>query len=494
MARVFKTPVTVEGDVATSGVLKSTISSANEGGQIELTAPSSGSTISTNVTIDVYQNKLRFFEAGGTNRGYYIDITGGASSVGSSLTSGSTGAMNYAQTVGTKQSAISSAGTTIVSASITTNGYPVQVTVTGDVENNSAGGWVVLQLYRGSTAIGNPVHAESSAGSENVPYALSVVDAPAAGTYTYALKLNNSAGGTFNFGESNGPVITAVELSGPKGDTGATGTVVTNALTIKSDSGTTEGTDLYTFTGASAKTINLVSGTNLTIAETAGTLTFNVANANWDSAYTDRLKWDGGATGLTASTGRTSLGATTVGSNLFTLTNPGAVTFLKLNADNTVTAESQSTHRTSLGLGTMATETASNYAALAGASFTGNVSTTGTVTATGNVIGHLATNAQTGTTYTLVLGDDGKAVEMNNASANTVTIPLNSSVAFPIGTQITIIQTGAGQTSLAVTGGVTLNATPQATANTAKLRATWSSVTLLKRATDTWIAMGDLTA
>ena len=71
---------------------------------------------------------------------------------------------------------------------------------------------------------------------------------------------------------------------------------------------------------------------------------------NWNTAYTDRNKWDGGATGLTASTGRTSLGATTVGNNLFTLTNPSAITFLKINADNTVTAESASTHRTSLGL------------------------------------------------------------------------------------------------------------------------------------------------
>jgi hypothetical protein len=194
------------------------------------------------VTIDINQNLLRFFETGGTNRGYYIDVTTGGASVGTSLTGGSTGAMNYAQTEGTKQSAISSVGTTIVSVSITTNGYPVQVSVTGDVENNTAGGWVVLQLYRGATAIGNPIHAEASAGSENVPYALSVIDAPAAGTYTYALKLNNSAGGTFNFGESDGPVITAIELSGPKGDTGATGPTftggtITNALVVSNTGG-----------------------------------------------------------------------------------------------------------------------------------------------------------------------------------------------------------------------------------------------------------------
>ena len=211
------------GDISTTGQVNVNASAGDEGGQIFLNKAVTNTAINTGVNIDVYQNKLRFWEAGGTNRGFYVDITGGAAGAGTSLTGGSTGAMNYAQTEGAKQSAISSAGTTIVSVSITTNGYPVLVNVTGDVENNSAGGWTILQLYRGSTAIGNPIHTEGSAGSENVPYALSVIDAPTAGTYTYALKLNNSAGGTFNFGESDGPVISALELSGPKGDIGSNG-------------------------------------------------------------------------------------------------------------------------------------------------------------------------------------------------------------------------------------------------------------------------------
>jgi hypothetical protein len=115
------------------------------------------------------------------------------------------------------------------------------------------------------------------------------------------------------------------------------------------------------------------------------------------------------------------------------------------------------------------------------------------ITPTGNMVYHVDTNPRTAN-YTLALVDDGDVVEMNVASANTVTIPLNSSVAFPIGTQITVIQTGTGQTSIAVTSGVTLNATPVTGTNNAKLRAQWSSLTLLKRGTDTWIAMGDLTA
>lgn len=73
-------------------------------------------------------------------------------------------------------------------------------------------------------------------------------------------------------------------------------------------------------------------------------------STNWNTAYDDRLKWDGGSTGLVAATGRTSLGATTVGANIFTLTNPSAITFLRLNADNTVTALSAANFKTALSL------------------------------------------------------------------------------------------------------------------------------------------------
>ncbi len=100
----------------------------------------------------------------------------------------------------------------------------------------------------------------------------------------------------------------------------------------------------------------------------------------------------------------------------------------------------------------------------------------------------LSTNAQVAS-YTLVLSDADKMVEMNVGSANNLTVPLNSSVAYSVGTQINILQTGAGQTTIVATGGVTINATPGL-----KLRAQWSSATLIKRATDTWVAIGDLIA
>lgn len=110
------------------------------------------------------------------------------------------------------------------------------------------------------------------------------------------------------------------------------------------------------------------------------------------------------------------------------------------------------------------------------------------IAVTNNVVYHLDFNLTTGA-YTLVLADDGKVVEMNNASGTTLTIPLFSSVAFPTGTTITVIQTGAGQTTIAGAVGVTVNGTPGL-----KLRAQYSAAMLLCRGTNTWIAIGDLAA
>lgn len=101
---------------------------------------------------------------------------------------------------------------------------------------------------------------------------------------------------------------------------------------------------------------------------------------------------------------------------------------------------------------------------------------------------NLSINAQVDS-YTLVLSDADKLVELNVGGANNLTVPLNSSVAYSVGTQINILQTGAAQTTIVATGGVTINATPGL-----KLRAQWSSATLIKRATDTWVAIGDLVA
>ena len=90
--------------------------------------------------------------------------------------------------------------------------------------------------------------------------------------------------------------------------------------------------------------------------------------------------------------------------------------------------------------------------------------------------------------YTLVLSDADKLVEMNVGSANNLTIPLNSSVAFATGTQILLAQYGAGQTTIVATSGVTIRS------NGAKLKLNvqYSGATLIKIDTNEWYLFGDI--
>jgi len=102
----------------------------------------------------------------------------------------------------------------------------------------------------------------------------------------------------------------------------------------------------------------------------------------------------------------------------------------------------------------------------------------------------VAINAQTGATYIAVLTDDGKLVTMSNASANTITIPPNSGVAFGIGTQINIAQLGAGATTIVAGSGVTLNSDGAKL----KLNAQYAVATCVKTDTNTWFVVGNLKA
>ena len=97
-------------------------------------------------------------------------------------------------------------------------------------------------------------------------------------------------------------------------------------------------------------------------------------------------------------------------------------------------------------------------------------------------------NVQTAS-YTLVIGDAGRAIEMDVATANDLTVPPNSSVAFPTGTVVEVCQVGAGQTTIVAGSGVTIN-TPE----TLVLSGQWSTVSLRKRGSDVWVLSGDVEA
>lgn len=105
-----------------------------------------------------------------------------------------------------------------------------------------------------------------------------------------------------------------------------------------------------------------------------------------------------------------------------------------------------------------------------------------------------AFNAQVGTTYTAVLSDRSKIVTMNNGAANTFTIPDSTAVAYPIGTEIRVIQIGAGTTTIegsAGGGSVTVNGVATGSGDAT---AQWDEIRLYKVDTDAWYATGEIGA
>jgi hypothetical protein len=102
----------------------------------------------------------------------------------------------------------------------------------------------------------------------------------------------------------------------------------------------------------------------------------------------------------------------------------------------------------------------------------------------------ITTISQKTSSYTLSnLNERDTIIEMGSSSALNLTVPNDSSVNYPVGTTLDVIQTGSGQVTVVGAAGVTINATPGF-----KLRTQWSTATLLKRSANTWLAFGDLTA
>jgi hypothetical protein len=161
-----------------------------------------------------------------------------------------------------------------------------------------------------------------------------------------------------------------------------------------------------------------------------------------------------------------------------------AVLFAQFSGAGTVTA---GTNISVSGL-QVSVVNAPTFSGLVTASATGVAFSDGTQTKVG--VPSITTISQKTDSYTLAnLNERDTLVEISKSTATTLTIPTNATIAYPVGTSIDILQTGTGQVTIAGAGGVTVNATPGL-----KLRTQWSSATLFKRATDTWVVFGDLTA
>lgn len=204
----------------------------------------------------------------------------------------------------------------------------VKVQMAAVVKGGSAGGGtILLRINPGSTLGGTDSNAQITSPSNGQILTYDGADAYWKNTALTAgtgISVTPAADGTLtiaNTSPSSGGTVTSVAMSVPTG------------LTVSGSPITTSGT--------------------LALSYTAGySIPTDASQANWNTAYSERLQWDGGATNLVASTGRTSLGGTTVGQNMFTLTNPSAITFPRFNADNTISALTASAFRTAIGAGT----------------------------------------------------------------------------------------------------------------------------------------------
>jgi hypothetical protein len=124
-----------------------------------------------------------------------------------------------------------------------------------------------------------------------------------------------------------------------------------------------------------------------------------------------------------------------------------------------------------------------------GATFSSNVSIGGNLTVTGTIVGNQGINAQTGTTYSLVLSDSGKLVTLNNASGITMTFPTYASVGITTGAVVYFAQLGAGTVGFTGAAGVSVRTTPGLF-----LRTQYSTASAIKIATNEWLISGDMTA
>lgn len=126
-----------------------------------------------------------------------------------------------------------------------------------------------------------------------------------------------------------------------------------------------------------------------------------------------------------------------------------------------------------------------------------NTLTANTINVSGNVVSHIS-RVSISSDYTPLVGDisdDGKLLEFYLTSARTYTVPTHANNPYPIGTQISILQVQSGQVMVIGASGVTINCTPQPSGlNGGKLRAQWSSATLIKRDNNLWVLIGDLSS
>jgi len=377
------TPAAITGSSVTStGNLLSTYSSGDEGGEIFLAKPQTNTSIVTGVRIDIYQNKLRFWEDGGTNRGAYIDLTSAGSGVGSNLLTGGGGgasSMNIAGDTGTDSISFSSetltfVGGTGITSSVTAN------TVTMDIDSTVA-------TLTGSQTLTNKTIA---AGSNTI-------------TGLTNSNLSGSAGIT-NANLANSSVTigsTAVSLGSTAttiaGLTSITSTSFVGALTGNADTVTN---GVYTSGSYSDPSWLTLSSSKVGLGNVE-----NTALSTWAGSSNITTVGTLGTLTVTATiTGSVSGNAGTVTNGVYTTgsySNPSWITSLDASK---------------VGLGNVENTALSTWAG------SSNITTIGAATATSlTVTGDLTVNGTTTTINSTTITVDDKNIELGSVGTPTNT-------------------------------------------------------------------------
>jgi hypothetical protein len=225
-------------------------------------------------------------------------------------------------------------------------------------------------------------------------------------------------------------------------------------------------TGINAINGLTAQVQNLAvgtAGTDFGISSAGSTHTFNLPTAS--AANRGALS---SADWSTFNGKQNSIGLTTVGTNLATLPNPSAVRYLRINADNTVSALTLSELKSDIGVGGYAALTSdfvtsgTAYQNITGLSFAVSAGKTYKwratiiIVATGTVNGMLSTNGPTGTTvYRFTIGTGGTTNTINNGSANNTGSAVSISTTQRIASADGIyIATASGTVSMSVIASV----------------------------------------
>ena len=337
-----------------------------------------------------------------------------------------------------------------------------------------AGTTGTLSVARGGTGVTTSTGTGNTVLSTSPTLVTPVLGTPASGTLTNCTfpTLNQSTTGTAS--NVTGTVAVA---------TGGTGSTTTSAA--RTALGVAIGSDVQAYNSATALTTNKISDfAASTSAELAGKIS--------DETGSGLLVFGTSPTLVTPALGIPASGTLTncTGLPITGITSSTSAEIATLCSDETGSGSlvfaTSPTFVTPV-LGTPASGALTNCTALPAAQVTAGTLQSGMTIPDPTLT--FSINAQTGTTYTPVLADAGKIVTLNNGSAITLTIPPNSSVAYPVGSSLTFINIGAGLTTFAQGSGVTI-ASSGGTATAPSITAQHNSATAIKIATDTWQVIG----